>query len=250
MKVKEILFNSFRILKEKPKFLLPYLIVLILIGVLWQLIALPDLKIIEPEVGSEIFTWYVASISILGVITFVIAILALGMYPSMVKNYMEKKEINLKESLRFSYYKFFSLLGVSLLIGLIIVAIEKVFEIIPFEALDILAFPIERIAKEIVRCSVLAFFFYLPPTIVMENVLAWKGIKKSVGVAKRNYPFTFLILLIPTIIWLAAGRILFRFRAYLGVNTNYILLIPLIISLFIGTWIMIIMSYAYYKLRG
>jgi hypothetical protein len=81
----------------------------------------------------------------------------------------------------------------------------------------------------------------------MEDVLVWKGIKKSVGVAKRNYPFTFLILLIPTIIWLAAGRILFRFQAYLGVNTSYTLLISLIIALFIGPWIMIIMSYAYYN---
>jgi cytochrome bd-type quinol oxidase subunit 2 len=56
----------------------------------------------------------------------VVGIFILGMYPFMVKDYLEKKEISLKEAFFFSCHKFGSLLGVSLLVGLIIVLIRMV----------------------------------------------------------------------------------------------------------------------------
>jgi hypothetical protein len=87
----------------------------------------------------------------------------------------------------------------------------------------------------------------------MDNVGAWKGIKKSVGVAKRNYLVTFLICLIPFILWIAMGEVSWRvyldsWGVYLEGAIGYILLLILsVIYLFIVTWVKIIIPYIYYR---
>jgi hypothetical protein len=168
----------------------------------------------------------------------------------MVKDYLEKKEISLKEAFFFSCHKFDSLLGVCLLVGLIIFPIRMGW-------LSFLGLcpTIIITAGGIVECLIGVLFCYSASVIIMDNVGAWKGIKKSMGVAKRNYFVTFLILLIPVIPRTATTEVSWGVRldslgVYLEGAIGYILLLILsVIYLFIVTWVKIIIPYIYYNLR-
>ena len=174
----------------------------------------------------------------------VAGIFILGMYPFMVKDYLEKKEISFKEAFSFSRHKFGSLLGAYLFVGLIIVLINMVsFSFMPL-------FPIiVNTVRGIVECLILVLFCYSASAIIMDNVGAWEGIKKSVGVAKRNYPLTFLILLIPTIVGIALGEIVWEMHFGVSATIYEILLIVSVIYLFVGAWVKITIPYVYYNLK-
>ena len=107
-------------------------------------------------------------------------------------------------SLRFSYHKFWSLLGATLLAALVIVAVILVITIPSTLLLVYTQNPAVMIAVGIVNMIVIllidVFFVYIYPAIIMDNMKAVAGFRKSIEVAKKNYLFTLLIFLIPTII--------------------------------------------------
>jgi hypothetical protein len=167
----------------------------------------------------------------------VLSPLIYGMYPSMVRDHIEKRELNLKDSLRFSYHKFWSLLGANLLAYLVMVAVILVITI-PSTLLC-------RIIAMIVVAAVPAVFFcYIEPAIIMDNMKAMAGFRKSIEVAKKNYLFTLPIVLIPTAIEYAVYGIFIGVQMYMG-DAIYISILSLaigsIITLFVTTWEAIMM---------
>ncbi|RZN67454.1 MAG: hypothetical protein EF807_07615, partial [Candidatus Methanolliviera hydrocarbonicum] len=232
MKVREALSGSFKILRGKPIFLLPMIIVVVLLGTLLGLYALAGFNPLVPEtmVGT-LPTWFFPAFSVFPIIMTVLSLLIYGMYPSMVRDHIEKRELNLKDSLRFSYHKFWSLLGANLLAGLVMVAVILVITI-PSTLLHVYtqnpAVMIGMmIAIMIVALLIGVFFYYIYPAIIMDNMKAVAGFRKSIEVAKKNYLFTLLIFLIPTAISSAVYGIFMGLPMYLGAAI-YIFILSLV----------------------
>jgi hypothetical protein len=263
MKVKEALFGSFKMLKEKPKFVLPMILPIILgAGILELTLAtgvpITGVPISTSTTGEAVAPpeWYLAMF-VLMILIFVVSILVYGMYPSMVKDHIEKKELNLKTSFLFACHKFWSLLGASLLAILIIFGICLAIGfavIVPLTLSNIpIATTIGTIIEMIVGFLIIVFFYYIFPAIIMDDLKAFEGIGKSWETGKKNYLFTLLICLIPGLINGVIYGLLIGLPAYLGAGIRYISILSIlysIIGLFIGTWMVIIQSYAYYGLRA
>ena len=260
MKVKEALFDSFKMLKEKPKFILPMIVLTILSTSMTGLYIAAGILITGGAPSEDVVAppgWYWPSILTLMIIVVVVGIPLGGMYPSMVRAHIEKKELNFKDSFRFSFHKFWSLLGAILLGGLIISVIASVVLFVVTFPLGLLNVPttaiIEVIVKVLGALLIPIFFYYIPSVIIMDDLKAVAGFKKSLEAGKKNYLFTFLIYLVPALIGFAIYRLLIWLPAYLELGISYALalLIPYaIITLFISTWGIIIPSYAYYGLRA
>ena len=277
MKVKEALFGSFKMLKEKPKFVLPMILPLILgVGIVGLTLA-AGVPITGVPISTSTSTegvciststeetyyvstppgWYLPSVFVLMILIFVFSILVYGMYPLMVKDHIEKKELNFKTSFLFACHKFWSLLGALLLAILIIIAISIAISfavIAPSMSSNIPIGVIIGVIVEIIVIFLIAvFFYYIPPAIILDDLKAIEGFGRSWEVGKKNYLFTLLIYLIPSLIGGVIYGILIGLPAYLGAGISYIFILLIsyaIIGLFIGTWTVIIQSYAYYGLRS
>lgn len=242
MKVKEVLSNSWGILRREPKFLLPMIIVTVLSSAIFWL-------------RRDPFENFLL-IFILPMIGIIVSVLVYGMYPSMVRDYLEKEEIDFRDSLHFSYHKFWSLIGASILAGIVLFAV-----ITPISLLLSIAEMLFHISilsaliRIIVGLLILAFFYYLFAAIIMDDLKAFSGFEGSIKVAKDNYLFTLLILLVPAVILLvvAIPFIVYPLGMPAGLRmANHIpillLVLYFIIALFIETWASIIACYAYYNL--
>lgn len=242
MKVKEALSNSWGILIREPNFFLPMIIVTGLSSaVLW-------LRRGPFENFLLIF--------ILQMIGIIVSVLVYGMYPSMVRDYLEKEEIDFIDSLHFSYHKFWSLIGALIPAGIVLFAV-----ITPISLLLSIAEMLFHISilstsiRIIVGILILAFFYYLFAAIIMDDLKAFSGFERSIKVAKDNYLFTLLILLVPAVILLvvAIPSIVYALGMPADLRmANHIpillLVLYFIIALFIETWASIIACYAYYNL--
>jgi hypothetical protein len=261
MKVREALSGSFKILREKPIFLLPMIILVVLSGIILELYTLAGINLLAPKTMGTLPTWFVPAISLLSIIISVLSLLIYGMYPSMVKNYIEKMELSFKDSFRFSYHKFWSLLGAILLAGLVVAAVILAIAI-PSSLLfaytqnpaTIVGMLIGTLIVEVTIALLIGlFFYYMIPAIIMDDMKAVAGLRRSIEVAKKNYLFTLIISLIPTAIIYAIYGVFIGLPMRLGatISTSILsLVIGSIIVLFITTWIAIIMSYAYYNIRS
>jgi hypothetical protein len=257
MKVREALSSSFKMLREKPIFLLPMIIVVVLSGTMLGLYTLAGFNLLASEtmVGT-LPTWFFPVISVLLIIISVLSLLIYGMYPSMVRDHIETRVLSLKDSLRFSYHKFWSLLGATLLAALVIVAVILAITIPSTLLLVYTQNPAVMIgmiiAGMIVALLIGVFFYYTIPVIIMDDMRAVAGIGRSIKMAKKNYLFTLIIFLIPTAIIYAIYGVFIGLPMHLGAAI-YISILSLVIGsiivLFITTWIAIMMPYAYYNIR-
>jgi hypothetical protein len=256
MKAGEVLVESFRMLRERPKFVLPMLMPTILgMGILGlALVAQVPISVVPAEEAAVSPSWYLPSMLVLSAVVFVIGVLAYGMYPSMVRDRREGRELNLKESFHLSYRRFWSLLGASLLVMIIVLAITLVasFAVVPLAMYgSTIAVVAGSVIEGMVVFLISILFYYIPPAIIMDELKAVESIRRSWEIGKRNYLFTLLIILVPTLISGILSSILMGLPAALGSEYALILLIPYaIVSLFISTWMGIIPCYAYYGFRA
>jgi len=96
-------------------------------------------------------------------------------------------------------------------------------------------------------------FYYITPAIIMDDLKALAGFSKSWETGKKNYLFTLLILLIPILIMGVLYGLLIGLPTSLGLGTGYLLglMIPYaVITIFVSTWMYIIMAYAYNGLKA
>lgn len=255
MKVKEAFLESFGMLKERPKFVLPMIAPLVLgMGILGlTFVSGVPITGVIPTGAVAPPGWYLPVVLALAVIASVLSVLIYGMYPSMVKDRLEKRELNFKESFHFAYHKFWSMLGANLLAVVILMAIMMAI-IIPFAFTgSSVAITIGTIVGIAVIFLISVLFYYITPAIIMDDLKALAGFSKSWETGKKNYLFTLLILLIPSLIIGALYGLLIGLPTSLGLGTGYLLglMIPYaVITIFVSTWMYIIMAYAYNGLKA
>jgi len=219
LKVEEILRESFNFIVRKPVIIVPMLIVLLLNTALDlflpSFVDLPDqIKSIEdimPVLPS--FLSYLVISSFLLLITYAVAN---GVYPLIVKNIIESKEVELNNTLRRVLNKAPTLIGVAIIITFIFSA-GLLFFIIPGVIFAI-------------------WYFYTVPAIMLENKGVFDGMRASKEFARDKKYKTFLLLLIPLSLLSLSGAVAAVFET-----------LSLILDSIIFTWISIMPAYVYIK---
>ncbi len=223
--VEAVIVSSFGLIRRKPMLLLPQIITTLIFAIPLLFIAIPLLFIdIESPAGIIANLPVVGGIIILafgGIIILAIIVLPVigGMYPLMVKNVMEGREVEMSDAFAKSLRRFPSLIGASILVGLL-VALGLLLLVVP----GIIFF---------------LWYAYTIPAIMLENLGARDGMSASKRFCRTVKLKTFLIILIIAII---------------GTVGNSAEIIPVvgfviggIVGLIVATWGSISISYAYIK---
>lgn len=227
---KEVLNETFKIIRNKPIILLP-MIILVLFSRLQDYLArsyidIPNnIKSIEELIPflPLIFGYLIISSILLCIIYVIIE----GIYTVIIKNILENKDVNLGNASGFALNKASILISAGLLIG-IMITVGTLFFIIPG-----LLFTI--------------WYFYAIPFIMIENRGVLDGIKASKEFASNKKSNTIYFLTIPFLyLFLAsfiAGVVLYKVpMVYYAIN--------IVLDSIIFTWYSVIPVYVYLKEFG
>lgn len=243
MKIGETLLDAIHIVFRRPKVMLPALILTMLYLLLMILshLSVGDWRIVVYEIIIA-----VVNIS-------VVSPLVIGMYPSIVRNVVDRRNVSLIDAFLRSYHKFWSMFGAFALVSLIIffvISIIVTFVLIPLISFGIRGVIIRRAILLVIIFIISVLFYYIPPAIVLDDLKAVSGFYRSVSKGKSNFLSTLVIMVIPSIIFLLVTNL-----SALSISTDIDLChIPIfIIYIFLATivlsWIMIVQSYAYISIE-
>lgn len=241
----EVWRESFGILWHKPIVLLPILIVLmfeLLLGLLTRFfIVLPE-RITSIKDLMSVLPSLLPAMFISFVLVYIIAYpIFEGMYPLLVKNIMENKEIELKTAFMSAVRKAPVLIAAGILLTLIILA-GFLFFIIP----------------GVIFCI---WYFYTIPVIMLENRGVIDAMKVSKAFASDKKFKTLLYFLLPFSIWifteffvrLITAALLVNFFSIDAMNNILPLIamlrkaIDIVISMIFYSWLSVIPAYVYIK---
>jgi len=227
---KEVLKETFKIIRSKPIILLP-MIILVLFSRLQDYLArsyidIPDnIKTIEDlmPVLPSILAYFIISSILLCIIYVIIE----GIFAVIIKNILENKDVNLGTASGLASKKAPILIAAGLLIGLMISA-GTLFLIIPGMYFTI-------------------WYFYTIPFIMLENRGVLDGMKASKEFARNNKSNTIYFLTIP-FLYLFLGSSIAEVVFYKVPMAYYA--ITIVLDSIIFTWYSVIPVYVYLKEFG
>ncbi len=224
--VGKVLGSSLDIIKKKPIILLPHIITTVIFvvpiffiilgaGLGAGLFAQPILmEKISPLIGLVFLS--VIAIVIVGII---IGFIIEGMYPLMVKNVLDGKDVELSAAFGKAIRRLPSLIAAAILVGLIVVA-------------GLILFVIPGILF-------LTWYYYTVPAIMLEDRGALNAMSTSRRFGRTRKWKTFLILLVLFVIGIIGNL--------LGMIPIAGVIISAIVGLFVAVWGSIIPTYVYIK---
>ena len=221
--VGDVLKESFNFIVNKPVILLPMFIAL-LIGQIIDRLTLSSIDISDATVPLEDILKLFPLLLAVIFISLMFQIVADGMYPQIIKNMIEKKEIELITAFRHVIQHALPLIAANILI-FILIFIGTLFFIIP-------------------GVLFIIWYFYTVPAIMLENRGALAGMKASKSFAADKKFKTFLVFIVPLLIFLPIDII-----ATIVLNSIPTVLetVSLILYSLLCTWISIIPAYIYIK---
>jgi hypothetical protein len=123
--VREVLEETFRIMLHKPVILLPMLILWLFDRISGSLL-LPFFQIPDKISSFEDLMLYLPSIFKYFIISFILILIIYavieGIYPLVIKNMLENKNIEMLTAIRFVFTRAFTLIAAGILIGIIVFA--------------------------------------------------------------------------------------------------------------------------------
>ena len=149
-----------------------------------------------------------------------------GMYPLMVKNVLETKEIEIGAAFGCAVRKSLSLIVAGIFVFLLI-GIGIIFFIIPGVVLAI-------------------WYFYTIPVIMLEDRGVLEGMSASKAFARDKMFDTFLLFLIPAVIVFLMGVFSLPLRLFVPAAEE---IVNFILSLVVSTWMSVIPAYVYIKYK-
>jgi len=212
--VREVLGSSFDVIKKKPIVLLPHIITTVVFGVL--------LFFLMPAAGGVSWESLAASAGLfflIVIVAIIVGFIVEGMYPLMVRNVIEGKDVEMSAAFGKAVSRLPSLIGAAILVGLILIAGFALF-VIP-------------------GIIFLTWYWYTVPAIMLEDRGALDGMSASRRFGRTRKWKTFLMFLVLIIISIVGSA--FNAIPVAGV------VIGTIIGLIIAVWGSIIPAYAYIK---
>jgi len=212
-----VLAESFNLLLKKPKLFLPKIFISAVYGVSMLLVAQLYLQVysigpvgitqraISPETLASLLFLVLINFIVL-VFAFLLDILINGMYPSMVNDYFEKKEISFKTALDKSLKRFFVLLPITLLDVIVFTVISIPLSFALYFALQVnnifLIIPILLIIGVMIFLTIIIFYFLYPVTmlekegIIRTVVHSFKSSYRNLGPVSKASLIPFFISLL------------------------------------------------------
>jgi len=225
IEVWEALRESFSIILHKPIILLPMLAVSLFSQFADSLI---DTFIAPDQITSLSNITPLLKFGLLFLVIYiVIYMLVDGMYPLMVKNVLENKEIELSAAFGSVVKKFPSIIVAGILVGLLV-------------GIGIMLFIIPGMIFAI-------WYFYTIPAIMLEDRGALDGMRASKAFARDKKFNTFLLFLIPMLIIFLVGVFTLPLRLFVPAAEE---IVNFILSLVVSTWMSVIPAYVYIKYKG
>ncbi|MEK6942352.1 MAG: hypothetical protein AABW85_05840, partial [archaeon] len=183
-----ILSDSFNLLAREPKLFLPKIFVSFLYSI--PVIFLPALAVASfaapsPELLGSLVFWLVFTFAALIVDSVVSA-----MYPFLVKDFFEKKQVSLRAALDCSLKKSFLVVPTALLVELLFVAFvvvlsfPMVFFILTNNVVGELAVVLVALAAIFLFA---VFFFLIYPVMSLEKNGVVSSIKRSFFLSRKNF---------------------------------------------------------------
>jgi len=227
--VEEVLNSTLRIIKKSPLIVVPTIIRVVLSTVLGLWIILPFLQQIGSISTPSMWIGMLwDSLPRFGVgIAFgvIVSPIVTGMYPSMVQDVFDGKELEITRALRKAIKKYPSILASDSLVG-ILVLLASLLLVVP-------------------GLIVAVWYAYSAPAIVLEDLGALDGMSASKRFARNKKWSTFLITLIPTAIDFFAS-FLRNGASYSSTNgLAWILVIDLVFGVIAGVLSSIMLPYTY-----
>ena len=218
--VVEVIRGSFNLIRDKPIILLPQLIVLILLFLPDVIGAYLEVNKIIPDPWS-LSLYVLVPLILLAVVyallLFFIPPIVDAMYPLLVKNIIDGKEVDLKSAFGTATKRVLSIWGAMFLVELIVI-IGLILFVIP-------------------GLIFLAWYYYTIPAIMLRDLGATEGMSASKDFAKDKKFKTFLLYSTPFFVIIILQDIYPALR----------FIIDLGLVLFLAVWIAVVPAYAYIR---
>ncbi|MFQ5761654.1 MAG: zinc-ribbon domain-containing protein [Candidatus Bathyarchaeia archaeon] len=214
----EVLGASLDIIKKKPIILLPHIITTVIVTVPLFLIGV-SLTSPARVASLESLVAVAASIIPIIIVAIIVGTIIEGMYPLMVKNVLEGKEVEMSAAFGKAVRRFPSLIVAGILVGLLVIVGSALF-VIP-------------------GIIFLTWYYYTVPSIMLENRGALDGMSASKRFGRTRKWKTFLMLLVLIVIGIVGNA--FNAIPVAGV------VISTLIGIIVAVWGSIIPAYAYIK---
>ena len=183
-----IISESFVLLEKEPKLFVPKILVAFLYSI--PVIFLPSLAVASfaapsPELFGSLMFWFVFSFASL-----IIDAVVSAMYPFLVKDFFEKKQISLKAALDSSLKKSSIVVPAALLVEILFVAFvillsfPFVFFVVTENMLGVAAIVLVALA---VIFLLAVFFFLIYPVMSLEKNGVVSSIKRSFFLSRKNF---------------------------------------------------------------
>ncbi len=233
--VGDVLSDSLNLIVKRPVITLPIVVLIVItftpILLLVMVESLSEYLNLQVEtIGGWMEGFIIISFLLFGVIFLIAYVLVIGAYPLIVKDAIQGGKIDFRKALGAAAGKFFTIIGAGI-VAILLIFLGLIFFIIP-------------------GLIIMVLYFYCIPAIVIENRGPIDGLSASEAFAKDKKFTTFLIYLIPEIVF----EIVFNVSGILSVAEGYIWLIDsvifvinLVLFIVFTAWILIIPSYVYVK---
>ena len=183
-----VLTDSFTTILKKPKLFLPKLFIAVLYSI--QILFLPSLtlaSINSPtiELLNQLIFWIVYLFFVIIIDTLVSA-----MYPFLIKDFFEKKEIFFQSALKKAFKKFFVIVPTILLIEFLFLGVIFVLSIpltIFFISNNFFGVVILGIVILLSVFLFAVFFYMIYPVVTLEKTNIFSSIKRSISISKKNF---------------------------------------------------------------
>ncbi len=248
--LKKVLTDSFKLIVKKPVLFLPKLLIAFLYSI--PMIFLPKLTLASIDLTSNKIG-LINSLLFWLIIIFLISILDVlfnSMYSFNAKNFVNKKTISLKSSIKSALKKFKTVFSSILLTDLIFIFLAIIVSI-PF-SIVILTNSTGLIILFAIIYAVLIFvlfvaFYLIYPVASLEKLSTINSIKKSVFLARKNFKKISTISIFSFFLSFASISIPFVIELFIQNNSN--LLFLTIFSFILVRFLTAIISTYYYVLN-
>jgi hypothetical protein len=228
--VGDVLSDSLNLIVKRPVITLPIVVLimitftpillLVMAGVLSE-----SLNLRVETTGGWIGGFIVISLLLFVAILLIAYVLVIGAYPLIVKDAIQGGRIDFRKALDAAAGKFFTIIGAGI-VATFLTFLGLIFFIIP-------------------GLIIMAWYFYRIPAIVIENRDLIGGLSASEAFAKDKKFKTFLLYILPDIVFNVIFAILPVAEGHVWLIDAVLVVIYLVLFIVFVVWIFIIPSYVY-----
>ena len=226
----DVLSDSLNLIVKRPVITLPIVVLIVITFIPILLLVMvgclsESLNLQVETTGGWIGGFIIISCLLFVVILLIAYVLVIGAYPLIVKDAIQGGRIDFRKALDAAAGKFFTIIGAGI-VATLLTFLGLIFFIIP-------------------GLIIMTWYFYRIPAIVIENRSLIGGLSASEAFAKDKKFKTFLLYILPDIVFNVIFSILSVAEGHVWLIDSVIVVIYLVLFIVFVVWMFIIPSYVY-----